>query len=84
MLYVYDYSDFVISIGCDTVFLLRKYFCVGAEKSSILRNLLCVLRRGIEDLRKKWYTERRIRYVNSSTNLLIKSTCFLLAGLSKS
>ena len=45
MCFVVDEGDFVISIGCDTVFLLRKYFCVGAEKSSILRNLLCILQR---------------------------------------
>ena len=32
MLSVYDYSEFVISIGCDTVFLLRKYFCIVTEK----------------------------------------------------
>ena len=52
-----DFYNFAISIGCDTVFLLRKYFCVGAEKSSILRNLLCILQRRIENLRKKCYTE---------------------------
>lgn len=43
MRFVHDFYNLVISIGCDTVFLLRKDFCVGAEKSSILWNLLCII-----------------------------------------
>jgi len=52
-----DCTDFVLSIGCDTVFLLRKHYCIVVVKSSALRISLCVLRREIENLRKKWYTE---------------------------
>ena len=43
-----DCTDFVISIGCDMVFLLRKYYCVVAEKSSILRKFLSGVHRGID------------------------------------
>ena len=49
---MYDYSDFVISIGCDTVFLLRKYYCIVAEKSSILRKFLSGVYRGIEFIKE--------------------------------
>ena len=54
---MYDYSDFVISIGCDTVILLRKHFCVQGLKSGILRNFLSGVHRGVEILRQKLYTE---------------------------
>ena len=48
MCFVDDCSDFVISIGCDIVFLLRKYYCVVVEKSSTLRNFLSGVYRGID------------------------------------
>jgi len=34
-----DYSDFVISIGCDTVFLLRKHYCVVTGKSQSIEEI---------------------------------------------
>ena len=51
MCFVVDEGDFVISIGCDTVFLLRKHYCISGEKSSILRKFLSGVHRGIEFLR---------------------------------
>lgn len=35
-----DFYNFAISIGCDTVFLLRDYFCVQVRCYSLLRKLL--------------------------------------------
>ena len=37
MCFVDDFYNSVISIGCDTVFLLRKYVSVQGLKSGILR-----------------------------------------------
>ena len=48
VVFVYDCADFTISIRCDTVFLLRKHYCIVAEKSSILRKFLSGVHRGID------------------------------------
>ena len=48
-----DRPDFESFIGYDTVISQRKYFCIAIEISSTLRNLLCILQRRIEILRKK-------------------------------
>ena len=54
---MYDYSDFVISIGCDTVFLLRKHYCIQGLKSGILRKFLSGVHREVDFLGKKLYNE---------------------------
>ena len=43
-----DSTNVANSIGCDTVFLLRKHYCIVAEKSSILRKFLSGIHRGID------------------------------------
>ena len=47
-----DFYNFVISIGCDTIFLLRKHYCIVVEKIIPLRNFLSGVHRGIDFYRK--------------------------------
>ena len=57
MVSMVDSTNVANSIGCDTVFLLRKHFCIVVVKSSTLRKFLSGVHRGIEFLRKMPYTE---------------------------
>ena len=47
-----DFYNFAISIGCDTVFLLRKYYCIVAEKIIPLRNFPSGVHREFDFYRK--------------------------------
>ena len=47
-----DFYNFAISIGCDTISLLRKYCCIVVEKIIPLRNFLNKVHREFDFYRK--------------------------------